>query len=379
MIPYGRQKIEKEDIDSVIEVLKSDFLTQGPKVKEFEKKFGEQINNPFCSAICNATAGLHVAYEALGLEAGGLLWTSPNSFLSTANAARFLRADVDFVDIDPDTFCMSVAALKKKLENATRLPDIVAPVHFAGVSCDMKEIHSLSQQYGFKIVEDAAHSVGAAYRNSPVGNCKYSDAVIFSFHPVKIITTGEGGMIAVKDQALYEKILGMITHGVTKDPSKMQNKSEGQWFYEMQFLGYNYRITDIQAALGISQLSRLNSNINRRKEIVKKYTESFKNTSLKLQKIHEFVDPSWHLFVILLDSEAQRKKVFEYLHLKNIKVQVHYIPIHTQPYYKNLGFNWGQFLNSEEYYKRTISLPMYHSLTDEEQDYVIATVKEALE
>ena len=379
MIPYGRQKIEKQDIDSVIETLQSDFLTQGPKVKEFERKFGEQIRNPFCSAICNATAGLHVAYEVLGLEAGGLLWTSPNSFLSTANAARFLRADIDFVDIDPDTFCMSVAALKNKLENATKLPDIVAPVHFAGASCDMKAIYDLSLQYGFKIVEDAAHAVGAAYRNSPVGDCKYSDATIFSFHPVKIITTGEGGMIAVKDQALHEKVQGMITHGVTKDPSKMLNKSEGQWFYEMQFLGYNYRITDIQAALGISQLSRLNDNINRRKEIAKKYTESFKNTSLKIQKIQERVEPSWHLFVILLDNEVQRKKVFDYLHSKDIKVQVHYIPIHTQPYYKSLGFGWGQFLNSEEYYKKSISLPMYHSLTDQEQDYVIAMVKEALE
>ena len=378
MIPYGRQKIEEEDIEAVIEVLQSNFLTQGPKVKEFERKFGEQIHNSFCSAICNATAGLHVVYEALGLKAGGLLWTSPNSFLSTANAARFLRADVDFVDIDPDNFCMSVEALKNKLENSTRLPDIVAPVHFAGASCDMKAIYDLSLQYGFKIVEDAAHAVGAAYKNSPVGDCKYSDAAIFSFHPVKIITTGEGGIVAVKDQALHERIQGMITHGVTKDTSKMLNKSEGQWFYEMQFLGYNYRITDIQAALGISQLSRLDNNINRRKEIAQKYTEGFKNTSLKIQKIQEYVDPSWHLFVILLDNEVQRKKVFDYLHSKDIKVQVHYIPIHMQPYYKNLGFNWGQFLNSEEYYKRSISLPMYHSLTDQEQDYVIATVKEAL-
>ncbi len=379
MIPYGKQKIEEEDIESVIEVLHSNFLTQGPKSEEFAKIFGKKIQNPFCTALCNATAGLHVAYKALGLKNGGLLWTSPNTFLSTANAARFLGADVDFVDIDPDSFCMSPEALKYKLEKAKRIPDIVVPVHFAGASCNMKQIYDLSLKYGFKIVEDAAHAVGAFYDNSPVGNCKYSDAAIFSFHPVKIITTGEGGMVAVKKQDIHEKIQKLITHGVTKDPKQMHNNSEGAWFYEMQSLGYNYRITDFQSALGISQLSRLESNIKRRKEIAMKYSTSFNNIPLKMQKIAANIESSWHLFVISLDNEKQRKAVFNYLHSKDIKVQVHYIPVHTQPYYHDLGFHWGDFTNSEEYYKKSLSLPMYHALTDQEQDYVIATVKEVLE
>jgi UDP-4-amino-4,6-dideoxy-N-acetyl-beta-L-altrosamine transaminase len=378
MIPYGKQKIEQKDIEAVIETLNSNYLTQGPKVKEFEKKFGDKVNNPFCTAVCNATAGLHIAYEALGLGRGDLLWTVPNTFVATANAARFLDADVDFVDIDPDTFCISIEALKSKLANCSRLPKIVVPVHFAGSSADMKEIHNLSMQYGFKIVEDAAHAVGTSYDDSPVGSCKYSDAAIFSFHPVKIITTGEGGIVAVKNQNLHQKVQQLITHGITKELALMENKSEGAWFYEMQFLGYNYRMTDIQAALGISQLSRLDENIKRRKEIAENYTKAFSNTSLQIQKLADNVASAFHLFVVLLPSGQSRKEVFDYLHSKNIKVQVHYIPVHTQPYYKKLGFNWGDFINSEEYYKKCISLPMYHSLTDKEQDYVIETVKEIL-
>lgn len=379
IIPYGKQKIEQEDIDAVTQVLNSAFLTQGPKVKEFEKHFGEKIRNPFCTAVCNATAGLHVAYQALSLSRGDLLWTVPNTFVASANAARYLGADVDFVDIDPDSFCMSVSALKSKLKNASKLPKIVVPVHFAGISCDMKEIYNLSLEYGFKIVEDAAHAVGGFYDGLPVGSCKYSDAAVFSFHPVKIITTGEGGIIATKHQVVHNNIQQLITHGITKDPSKMSNNSEEAWFYEMQMLGYNYRLTDIQAALGNSQLSRLDENIKRRKEIAAKYQEAFKNNSkIKMQKTIEDGISSWHLFAILLENKSKKKEVFDYLHSKNIKVQIHYIPVHTQPYYRDLGFKWGDFQNSEEYYEKCLSIPMYHSLTEEEQDYVINTIKEIL-
>jgi len=378
MIPYGKQRITDADIQAVIDVLKSDYLTQGPKIKEFEKKYGNQIQNELCTPICNATSALHVAYEALGLGPGDLLWTTPNTFVSTANAAKFLGADVDFVDIDPDSFCMSVDALRKKLASTKKLPKIIVPVHFAGASCDMKEIYKLSLQYGFKIVEDAAHAVGGFYNNLPIGSCQYSDAAIFSFHPVKIITTGEGGLVAVKNQDIHDKIQQLITHGITKDPHKLSNKSKETWSYEMQFLGYNYRLTDIQAALGIEQLSRLDENIKRRNEIATKYIEAFKDTSIKVQKLNKDTNSSWHLFVIQLTDSAQRKEVFDYLHSKDIKAQVHYIPVHTQPYYQNLGFNWGDFPNSEKYYAKCISIPMYHGLTDKEQDFVITTIKEII-
>ena len=376
IIPYGKQKIEQTDIDAVVEVLNSNFLTQGPKVKEFEKHFGERIKNPFCTAVCNATAGLHVAYQALGLGQGDLLWTVPNTFVATANAAKYLGADVDFVDIDPDSFCMSISALKSKLKSATKLPQIVVPVHFAGISCDVKEIYNLSLEYGFKIVEDAAHAVGGFYDDSHVGSCKYSDAAVFSFHPVKIITTGEGGIVAAKDQAVHNNIQQLITHGITKDPSKMSNNSAEPWFYEMQTLGYNYRLTDIQAALGSSQLSRLDENIKRRNEIALRYQEAFKNSKIKMQKIIKDGASAWHLFVILLENNLKRREVFDYLHSKSIKVQIHYIPVHTQPYYRNLGFKPGDFPNSEKYYENCISIPMYHSLNQEEQDYVITAIKE---
>ena len=377
-LPYGKQTIETADIEAVVDVLKSDYLTQGPKVKEFEHKFGEKIKNPLCSALCNATAGLHITYQALGLQQGDVLWTVPNSFVATANAARFLGADVDFVDIDPDTFCISIDALKLKLKQTTKLPKIVVPVHFAGASCDMKEIYKLSLQYGFKIVEDAAHAVGAYYDDSPIGSCKYSDAAVFSFHPVKIITTGEGGMVAVKDKNVHDNIQQLLTHGITKDHHKMENKSEGAWFYEMQFLGYNYRITDIQAALGISQLSRLDENIKRRKQIAEIYHDAFHNLPVKLQKIGDDIESSWHLFVLLLKNEQERRKVFDSLRSINIYAQIHYIPIHTQPYYRKLGFNWGDFPIAEDYYKKCISIPMYHGLTNEEQAHVIATLKALL-
>lgn len=380
-IPYGRQVIEEEDIDAVIQVLRSDFLTQGPVVTQFESAFKNCVNSLYATAVCNATAGLHLAYSALGLGDGDMFWTVPNTFLATANAARFLGAQVDFVDIDPDTFCLSISALEEKLKLAEKkgtLPALIAPVHFAGQPCDMKAIYALSQKYGFKIVEDAAHAVGATYDKKPIGSCQYSEAAVFSFHPVKIITTGEGGMVTVKEEKINAVIKKMLSHGITRDKSGMVTKDQGEWFYEMQMLGYNYRLTDIQAALGVMQLSRLKANLKRRREIAGRYKEAFKGLPIKWQKEEKLGESAWHLFTVLLNDTATRKRVFEQLRAKNIFVQVHYIPVHTQPYYLALGFNRGNFPNAEYYYERCLSLPMYHGLSNEEQDYVIAKIKEVL-
>ena len=368
--PYGRQQITQQDKDAVLAVLDSDFLTTGPAVHEFEQACNETFCAPASVAVSNATAGLHLAYLALGLGEGDTLWTSPNTFLSTANAARLCGADVDFVDVNTTTFNLCADALEEKLKTAAKLPKIVAPVHFAGQTCDMEKIWALAQQYGFYVVEDAAHAVGATYKGWPVGNCAYSHAAVFSFHPVKIITTGEGGLITTRETKLADKCRLLRNHGMMK--TSETTAEHGGWFYEMHTLGLNYRMTDMQAALGTSQMARLDENIARRRKIAANYKTALQKLPFNSQQ-QENTDAgsSWHLFVITCESSEQRRALYEFFHKNRVGVQVHYIPVHTQPYYKNLGFKTGDFPHAEDYYNRCLSLPMYHGLTDEQQRRVV--------
>lgn len=377
-IPYGRQSISNSDIDAVLSSLKSDMITQGPAISIFEDNFIKNVEADFGCAVCNASAGLHLAYKAVGVQRGDVVWTSPNTFVATANAALYEGATVDFVDTDPDTFCMSVSALKAKLEKAKKnggLPKLVVPVHLAGQPCEMEEIYNLSKQYGFKIVEDASHAVGARYQNKPIGSCQYSDACVFSFHPVKIITTGEGGMVTTRDKNIAEYIKMGRTHGITKERALMNTDAPEPWFYEQHFLGYNFRMTDIQAALGNSQLKNLEANIQRREQIASRYQDAFSDLPLGLQNPLQNASSSWHLFIVMFDNSSLRRKAFDKLQENNIGTQVHYIPVHMQPYYVQQGFKEGDFPEAEDYYSRCLSLPMFHGLTDQEQDRVIQTIK----
>lgn len=372
-IPYGRQTVTEEDISTVAETLRSAFLTTGPAVTGFEKAFNSQLGCKHSIAVNSATAGLHVSYLALGLGEGDVLWTAPNTFLSTANAARLCGADVDFVDIDPNTFNMCADTLEKKLKSADKLPKIVAPVHFAGQPCDMEKIWALSQEYGFYVVEDAAHAVGAIYKDQPAANGRHSHAAVLSFHPVKIITTGEGGLIATNDADIAERCRKFRSHGMEKTPEIMAE--HGNWYYAMDEVGLNYRLTDIQAALGTSQLSRLDENIARRKEIAARYHDALAGLPFKFQQAQAGAESSWHLFVITCQSSAERRALYEYFHKNNVGVQVHYIPVHTQPYYQGLGFKKGDFPNAEAYYDRCLSIPMFHGLTDRQQERVIGLLE----
>lgn len=377
-IPYGRQSITDEDINNVVDVLKDDFLTQGPMIENFETAYAKRHGADYACALSSATAALHISYQALGLGQGDILWTCPNTFVATSNAALYLGATVDFVDQDASTFCMSVHALEEKLMEAKKknvLPKIVVPVHLGGLSPDMKRIRTLADTYGFKIVEDASHSVGADYDGKPVGACPYSDACVFSFHPVKIITTGEGGIITTNDKELYDHVMMARTHGITKHPTKMVNKDPDPWTLEQHFLGFNYRMTDIQAALGLSQLARLDENIARRREIAQKYRDSFSGLPIQCQAEIEDGESSYHLFPVMFESAEIRRKMFDYLRDHNIGTQIHYIPVHTQPYYQSLGFPEKYCPNAEDYYSRCLSLPMFHGLTDEQHNYIIDTVK----
>ncbi|MBL4818709.1 MAG: UDP-4-amino-4,6-dideoxy-N-acetyl-beta-L-altrosamine transaminase [Deltaproteobacteria bacterium] len=377
MIPYARQNISQSDIDAVIAVLKSDFLTQGPAVPAFEQAVAEYCRAKHGVAVNSATSALHVAYLALGLGPGDILWTSPNTFVASANCGLYCGAKVDFVDIDPETLNMSVSALQEKLELAEIrgcLPKVVVPVHFAGQSCQMREIKMLSQRYGFKIIEDASHAIGGKYLGKPVGCCEYSDITVFSFHAVKIMTTGEGGMAMTNDLALAEKMQLFRSHGITRDFPPLKKGGRGDlWYYEQITLGHNYRMTDIQAALGLSQLKRLDEFVACRRRLATRYTKEFKEASVKMQCQHENTDPAWHLYVIRV---RERDRVFAALREKGIGVNVHYIPVHTQPYYQKLGFKWGNFPQAESYYQEAMTLPLYVGLNEEQQESVIANCRD---
>lgn len=381
MISYGRQDITKEDIKAVKQALKSDFLTQGLVVPEFEQQIATYCHASHAVAFSNATAALHSAYNALDISLGDLVWTSPNTFVATANAARMLGAKVDFVDINPNTLNICVKLLKQKLEVAAQsgnLPKLIVPVHFSGQSCDMEEIWKLSKEYGFSIVEDASHAIGGKYKDIPVGSCKYSDITIFSFHPVKIITTAEGGMATTNNPILLEKMVDFRSHGVTRNVKKMKQEPDGPWYYEMLSLGFNYRMTEIQAALGLSQLKRLGKYIIRRNEIAKLYDEKFAELPILLPQQEKWQYSAFHLYVIQWPDGVggrNRKQAFNALRKAEIGVNVHYIPVHLQPYYRKLGFEIGDFPNAENYYSKAITLPLHPKLSDDELDKIISTLK----
>ncbi len=372
-IPYGRQNISADDIRTVSETLASDFLTQGPKVKEFEDKISAYCGASNAVAFANATGALHIACIALGVGEGDVVWTSPNSFVASANCALYCGAEVDFVDIDPATYNMSATELEKKLKKSKKKPKAVIPVHFAGQSCDMAAIKKLGLEYGFKIIEDASHAIGASYKGKKIGSCEYSDICIFSFHPVKIITTGEGGIATTNDAKLAQKLRDLRTHGITRETG-----SDEPWYYEQRDLGFNYRLTDIQSALGISQLTRLDEFVKTRHKIAKKYDQSLFGLPLTTPFQHADSYSSYHLYPIVLNDSAKRKEAFIKLRAAGIGVNVHYIPIHTQPYYKKLGFKPGDFPNAEKYYAGAISLPMYQDLSGDDQSYIIKTLSEIL-
>lgn len=384
VIPYGRQHIDQADIKSVVDALTSDWLTQGPVIEKFEQKVADYCGAKYAVAVNSATSALHMACLAAGLGEGDRLWTSPNTFVASANCARYCGADVDFVDIDQATYNMSTAALRLKLEQAAadnRLPKVIIPVHFSGQSCEMEEIRKLVAGYGITLIEDASHAIGGKYKGVHIGSCQYSDMAIFSFHPVKIVTTGEGGMVVTNREDLYRKLLLLRSHGITRDPFQMTEPSHGPWYYQQIDLGYNYRITDIQAALGVSQMVRIDEFISRRHEIARKYNECLKNLPITLPCQHPDTYSAYHLYVIRLQLDkikVNHREVFEKLRAEGIGVNLHYIPVHLQPYYRKLGFKPGDFPIAEQYYTEAISLPMYYSLTPEEQDIVITTLGRAL-
>lgn len=380
-IPYSCQQIEDEDVAAVVAALKSDFLTQGPAIPAFEQAFAGKHGAAYGIAVSNATAALHIACLALDIGPGSLVWTSPNSFVASANCARYVGADVDFVDIDPLTRNMSLDALTAKLQAADaagRLPDLVIPVDFAGLSCDMAEIRALADRYGFKIVEDASHAAGATYQGQPVG--RHADIAVFSFHAVKVVTTAEGGLLTTSDPKIAERLELLRSHGVTRKPELLENPSEGGWYYEQVTLGYNYRMTDLQAALGLSQLGRIDAMQAQRIAHADRYDELFAGMPLKLPARANDRVSAWHLYAIELGDEAKasRADVFAALRAAQIGANVHYIPIHTQPDYARLGFKRGDFPASERYYDRAISLPLFPRMTSEQQEKVVSVIREAL-
>ena len=384
-IPYGRQSISAEDVQAVVEVLQSDWLTTGPAVETFEQSVGAYCQVPYAVAVNSATSALHIACMALELGQGDSLWTTPNTFVASANCALYCGAQVDFVDIDPETYNMSVTALREKLQQAKAagsLPKVLVPVHFSGQPCAMDEIAALAKDYGVRVIEDASHAIGADYAGTKVGDCTYSDMTVFSFHPVKIVTTAEGGMVTTQNAELAERLRLYRSHGITRDAAQMTEASHGAWYYQQIDLGYNYRITDLQCALGVSQMQRIDTFIARRREIAAVYDQALQELPLILPKQNPAGTSAWHLYVVQVDGSAagkSRKEVFDALRAEGIGVNVHYIPVHTQPYYQeHFGFCPGDFPKAEAYYQRAISLPMYASLTKEEQQRVIAILRRIL-
>lgn len=376
MIPYGRQDISQNDIDAVIAVLRSDFLTQGPVIGHFEKTLASYCGAGHAVACNSATSALHLACLALDLGPGDWLWTTPITFVASANCALYCGAQVDFVDIDPKTYNMSAVALGQKLEQAKaagRLPKVVVPVDLCGQPCDMAAIHALSREYGFKIIEDASHAIGGKYQGQPIGDGRYADITIFSFHPVKIITTGEGGVAMTNDAALAGRMELLRSHGITRDPQKMVGTPDGQWYYQQIDLGFNYRMTDMQAALGLSQMSRLDAFVSRRAEIARRYDEALAGLEVATPWQHPDSYSAWHLYVVRIPA-VRHRSTFEGLRKQGIGVNLHYIPVHTQPFYQRMGFRPGDFPEAEAYYTEAISLPMFPTMTYADQDLVIETL-----
>lgn len=384
MIRYGQQDITQPDIDAVVSVLKSINLTQGPNIPQFEQSVLAHTGAKHAVAVNSATSALHIACRALDLGPGDWLWTTPNTFVASANCALYCGAQVDFVDIDAKTYNLCPIQLETKLaqaEQSGRLPKIVVPVHFGGQPCDMAAIHALSQRYGFKIIEDASHAIGGKYKGEPIGNGRYSDITVFSFHPVKIITTAEGGMALTNCDELATRLGLLRSHGITRDPVLMNRPMDGPWYYQQVALGYNYRMTDIQAALGVSQMTRLNQYVARRHEIAERYNGLLAELPLTLPWQHADSFSAYHLYVIRLkldDISATHLQVFEALRAKDIMVNLHYIPVHTQPYYQQMGFKQGDYPEAERYYREAISVPMHPTLTDAEQDEVVCALREAM-
>lgn len=380
MIPYGKQEITEADIAAVERVLRSPMLTQGPCVPHFEEKLANIVSAKYAVAVNSATSALHIACLALGLKPGGLVWTSSISFVASANCALYCGAEVDFVDINPDTFNMCIQSLEEKLHIANKqgcLPDIVIPVHMCGQSCDMQAIGKLSKKYGFRIIEDASHAIGASFINQPVGNCRYSDIAVFSFHPVKIITTGEGGAAVTNSASLKKKMDLLRSHGVTRSPNDLL-KNDGEWYYEQQELGFNYRMTDIAAALGISQFDRLQNIIERRNQLAKFYNENLASLPLKLPSIIESARSSFHLYVIRLATRElinRKSEIFSEMRAKGIGVNLHYIPIYRHPYYEARTTSYKSLPGAEAYYESAISIPIFPNMTDDNQNFVIRVIE----
>ena len=384
VIPYGRQDISQADIDAVIAVLKSDFLTQGPSVPAFEKSVAEYCDAQHAVAANSATSALHIACLVLGVGKGDIVWTSPITFVASANCALYCGATIDFVDIDAQTYNMSVKCLEEKLELAKKidkLPKVVIPVHLCGQPCDMASIYALSQKYGFKIIEDASHAIGGKYKGEPIGNCRYSDITVFSFHPVKIITTAEGGMAITNDAQLAKRMQLLRSHGITRDVNDMTHTPDGPWYYQQIDLGYNYRMTDLQAALGLSQMRRLNEFVTKRHVIANRYDQLLADLPVYTPWQHEDSFSGLHLYVIrlkLAEIGKTHRQVFEALRALGIGVNLHYIPLYFQPYYENLGFKAGYCIDAEQYYAEAISLPMYPTLSNADQDKVIHDLHKVL-
>lgn len=373
-IPYGKQTVSEKDIMNVCEVLRSDWLTQGPTVGKFEKAISKKCNSKYAVAVNSATSALHISCLALGVGPEDTVWTSPITFLASANCAHFCGAKIDFVDIDPNTWCMSSEKLHLKLEeyrfSKKRLPKVVIPVHLSGQSCDMIGISKLAKEYGFKILEDASHAIGGSYLKKPIGNCQLSDITVFSFHPVKNITAGEGGMALTNSQELNNFMIQLRSHGITRDSKTFQNKPEGPWYYEQSILGFNYRMSDIHAALGLSQLSELEEFVKRRNTLSLLYEKSLTSQKIKKQFVPRQTVSARHLYVIRVPKE-KHFSLFEKFRQENIYVNLHYMPVHLQPYYQNFGFRKGNYLEAERYGQEAISLPLYPSLTEADQERVI--------
>lgn len=384
MIPYGRQSIDEADIQAVIDTLRSDWLTQGPAVGRLETALAELCHVPHAVAVNSATSALHIACLAIGVGPGDVVWTVPNTFVASANCARLCGADVGFVDIDPRTYNIDVRALEHKLVQAKaagRLPKAVIPVHFSGRAPDQKAIWMLAQSYGVRIIEDASHSVGATHQGEPIGSCRWSDIAIFSFHPVKIVTTAEGGLATTRDAELADRMARLRTHGITKDQRLLSKKDEGGWYYEQIELGLNYRLTDIQAALGLSQLRRLQEFLRRRRELVARYDRLLADMPVTRPLTDLLEESAWHLYVIRIDlaqAKKTRRQVYDAMRAADIGVQVHYIPVHLQPYYRALGFKPGHCPEAELYAEQALTLPLYPAMSDSDQDQVVAALRASL-